>query len=422
LRILISFLFSLFCSGFAQSQSINDSINKNNSAALLSYLASDQLKGRVNFTKEQLKAAEFISQQFSNYRLAPFPGHNSYYFAFSPYSSNAGAKEKLVWNGRRVPDSSFVFINRSLSHRPMGKEDFRVISSELPLPDSLLYHYWHDSLSTLIHVNLPTNSNLPDFIKNIQLPQGLPASAILIVASPEKPVALKLSEKDNFKNSVLYNVVTTLPGRTKPDEAIIFSAHYDHVDTDVSGRRGGVFNGANDNASGTTAVLMLARYFSMKKDNERTLIFCLFAGEELGMLGSKAFAGEIIPGSIKAVINIEMIGVPGSIGKNSFFITGADHSDLSIILKKNLSAGKVSIKNDPSPYQLLFERSDNYPFALQGIPSHSIMCSNDSYPCYHQTCDDVSNIDIENMTAIIQAIAKSCRTLISGEDTPARIK
>ena len=67
---------------------------------------------------------------------------------------------------------------------------------------------------------------------------------------------------------------------------------------------------------------------------------------------------------------------------------------------------------------ILFQRSDNYPFFLKGIPAHSIMCSDDTDPCYHKPCDDASRIDFENMARIINAIAKSCQTLISGEDTP----
>ena len=69
----------------------------------------------------------------------------------------------------------------------------------------------------------------------------------------------------------------------------------------------------------------------------------------------------------------------------------------------------------------LFERSDNFPFALKGIPAHTIMCSDDSDPCYHKTCDDFKTIDIKNMTTIIRAIAQGSQSIIDVRDTPTRI-
>jgi Zn-dependent M28 family amino/carboxypeptidase len=213
-----------------------------------------------------------------------------------------------------------------------------------------------------------------------------------------------------------------IPGRSLPEEAIVFSAHYDHVDHSASNKIGEIFNGANDNASGTTAVLALAKYFSMRQDNERTLLFCLFSGEEIGLKGSRAFVNLIKPENIKAVINIEMIGMHNASGKNAFMFTGPYFSDLFKILKKNLDGEKVKAKEFTSDPNLLFQRSDNYPFAELGVPAHTIMCSDDNEPCYHQSCDDVKRMDIENMTRVIQAIAISCKTLISGVDTPTRIK
>ncbi|MEK7225775.1 MAG: M28 family peptidase, partial [Bacteroidota bacterium] len=184
----------------------------------------------------------------------------------------------------------------------------------------------------------------------------------------------------------------------------------------------GVFNGANDDASGTTAVIELAKYFSMRRNNERTIIFCLFAGEELGLLGSQAFINYIKPETIKAVINIEMIGMHNATGKNAFMLTGSNYSDLFKILNKNLEGDEVEVQEQGSDPDNLFGRSDNYTFAQEGIPAHTVMCSDDKEPCYHKPCDDVRRIDMDNMTRIIRAIAKSAETLISGKDTPSRIK
>jgi Zn-dependent M28 family amino/carboxypeptidase len=242
------------------------------------------------------------------------------------------------------------------------------------------------------------------------------------VASKDEPKEIKFSGNKKLLSSELYNIVGMIPGHSLPEEVIIFSAHYDHVDHGIFGEVEGIYNGANDDASGTTAVLALAKYFALRNNNERTLVFCLFAGEELGLYGSKSFINMVKPDHIKAVINIEMIGMTNATGKNAFFVTGSYLSDLAKILRRNLKGEKIKVIDQGSDPKLLFQRSDNYPFAAEGIPAHSIMCSDDNEPCYHKTCDDVKRIDIENMTRIIQAIAKSCRSLINGKDTPTRIK
>jgi hypothetical protein len=220
---------------------------------------------------------------------------------------------------------------------------------------------------------------------------------------------------------VLLNVVGLLPGKTKPHEAVLFSAHYDHLGVNEPEDGDRIYNGANDNASGTAAVLALAHYFSKKEDNARTLIFCAFSGEELGLLGSQAFVKAINPGMIKAVINIEMIGQTDAVGKNSFFVTGAPLSDMASILRKNLAGTGVKIKQEPRPEKHLFQRSDNYPFAKKGIPAHSIMCSDDEDACYHKPCDAYGRIDVVNMTTIIRAIATASQGIIDGADTPLPI-
>lgn len=217
---------------------------------------------------------------------------------------------------------------------------------------------------------------------------------------------------------VLLNVVGVLPGKTKPAEAILFTAHYDHV----GGAGDGIFNGANDNASGTTAMLTLMRYYAQRGNNERTLIFCAFAGEEIGLKGSEMLSQIINPQSVKAMINIEMIGRYGAVGKKSFFVTGESKSNLAAHFKKVLKEHGIKVKREPDVYKELFMRSDNFPFAMQGIPAHSIMSSDDDDGCYHQTCDEIDRIDLPNMTELIKAIAVASQALVDGSFTPDRIR
>ncbi len=424
MRINIIFIITCFVSfsnnSFAQTSI--DTINKEHVEKTITYLASDKLRGRVNYSKEQLEAAEFISKEFTSYGLKSYPGFTSFY---QPFLTSYDGKKVLVdvkWNDKKLNDSLYYFFPRSLGTEALDLSVFVVLQTYSPLASSVLEANWQRTDDLLIQILISDSLSFSEATKNIQLPDGMPGSNILIVGVKEEPVNVKVIPNKSMVNSLLYNVVGIIPGRSLPGEAIIFSAHYDHIDRGINGEYGGIYNGANDNASGSTAVLELARYFAMRNDNERTLVFCLFAGEEIGLLGSHAFIDFVKPESVKAVINIEMIGITNISGKNACMLTGSGYSSLYKILVRNLEGDKIKLveqKGDPDNF---FGRSDNYTFAKEGIPAHSIMGSNDDEPCYHKTCDDVSRIDIENMTRIIKAIAKSATTLISGKDTPTRIK
>lgn len=417
------FILSFFTSLKTPAQTISDSISKEEIEKTITYLASDKLKGRVNYSKEQLEAAEFLSKEFTSYGLDPFPGNTNFYIPFRTSWGKKSDGGELFLNGRKIDDSLFIFIQQQLIVSQKELSDFMVLQAVPPLAGSLLYNNWENKQNNLlIWIPLPEGMSFSEALKDVLLPKGIPASDILIVASKDEPKEIKFSGNKKLMSSELYNIVGIVPGRSLPEEAIIFSAHYDHIDRGLSGQLGEIYNGANDDASGTTAVLALAKYFAMRNDNERTLLFCLFAGEELGLYGSRSFINVVKPDNIKAVINIEMIGMTNATGKNAFMVTGSYLSDLTKILRKNLKGEKIKVMDQSSDPKLLFQRSDNYPFAEVGIPAHTIICSDDNEPCYHKPCDDVKRIDMDNMTRIIQAIAKSCESLISGKDTPTRIK
>ena len=217
------------------------------------------------------------------------------------------------------------------------------------------------------------------------------------------------------------NVIGILPGKSKPDEFVIFSAHYDHLGVKNRGDDT-VYNGANDDASGCTAVIALAKYFKELNQNERTLIFVTFTGEEVGGFGSAFFSQNIDPDKVVAMFNIEMIGTESKWNKNSAFITGFEKSNFGAILQNNLKGSNFNFYEDPYPREQLFYRSDNARLAAVGVPAHTISTSKmDDEPNYHQLSDEVSTLDLDNMTEIIKAIAISSESIIKGIDTPTRI-
>jgi Zn-dependent M28 family amino/carboxypeptidase len=224
------------------------------------------------------------------------------------------------------------------------------------------------------------------------------------------------------KGKAANNVIGVLLGKSRPEEFVIFSAHYDHLGVVEKGEDK-VYNGANDDASGTTAVIALAKHFKELNQNERTIIFVAFTGEEVGGFGSKVFSEKIDSRKVIAMFNIEMIGTESKWGKNSAYITGFEKSDFGTILQKNLKGSNFNFYPDPYPQQQLFYRSDNARLAALGVPAHTISTSKmDSEPNYHKLSDEVSTLDLDNMTEIIKAIAISSQTIINGGDTPTRVK
>ncbi|RYG31344.1 MAG: M20/M25/M40 family metallo-hydrolase, partial [Chitinophagaceae bacterium] len=211
--------------------------------------------------------------------------------------------------------------------------------------------------------------------------------------------------------------------KSKKEEFVIFSGHYDHLGIGAPNAKGdSIFNGANDDAAGTTAVIMLAKYFASKKDNERTIVFAAFTGEEVGGFGARYFSRQFDSSKVMAMFNIEMIGTDSQWGKNSAYITGYEKTDLGKILEKNLVGTAFKFYPDPYIAEQLFYRSDNATLARQGVPAHTISTSKmDDEPNYHKQSDEFETLDMKNMTEIIKAIAISSTSIIAGKDTPSRV-
>jgi len=226
----------------------------------------------------------------------------------------------------------------------------------------------------------------------------------------------------DFYGMSFNNVVGVLKGKSLSDEFIVISAHYDHLGIDYEIDGDNIYNGANDNASGVTAVLTLAEYFKKSNINERSIIFVAFTGEEMGLRGSRYFGKNINRSKIMAGINIEMIGVQSEYGKNTAWLTGFDRSDFGKIIQKNLSDTKYKLFADPYPTQNLFFRSDNAALARLGIPAHTFSTTpmeKDSH--YHKVTDEYETLDILTIKESIELISKGILSIIQGEDTPTRI-
>lgn len=403
------------CLLFAQS---DPAIDVNETARIIRILASDSLEGRGNGEPGILKAAHFIGEEFRKNKLKPLPGFPNYFLEINPTGKVGGKTAyQLKWNGATADHFFFIPFEPGQAY-PKSLKDFKVIKIDSFFTEDVLKNYSSDSALVLWSDKRQPGGS--DIFPSVFKPpaEGLHQNRLLVFAD-KAPDSIELSVSPGVTWPD-YNVVGILPGKSKPAEVILFSAHYDHLGVEGTKRRRRIMNGANDNASGTTAVLQLASYFAKQNDNERTLVFCAFAEEEMGLIGSKDFRRILNPSTIIADINIEMIGIP-QYGRKTVFFTGDFNTPLSRILQKNTPSADLKFTYDRNPEKYLFQRSDNFSFAEEGVPTVGIMASDDDDYCYHKDCDEIDRIKIPNMNDIINGIAKSVRTLVDGSATPPRV-
>ena len=214
--------------------------------------------------------------------------------------------------------------------------------------------------------------------------------------------------RDSFEIKGLdgYNIIGFKEG-TDPklkDEFIIIGAHYDHIGY---GKKVGVdslANGANDNASGSTAVLELAKHFS-RVDTKRSLLFTFFSAEEMGLVGARHLSKRMKEEALDLYVlfNIEMIGVPMQGKDFAGYLTGYELSNLAE--KFNEYAGQEVLGFLPQAQEFqLFRRSDNYPFYEDfKIPAQSISTFDfTNYDYYHHVSDEFQYMDVSHMSELIE--------------------
>jgi len=212
-----------------------------------------------------------------------------------------------------------------------------------------------------------------------------------------------------------FNVVGMIPGSDPAlrHEVVVVGAHYDHVGIGRAVEGDSIYNGADDDASGSVAVLEVARALARGPAPRRTVLLFLATGEEVGMLGTRWYLDHpVVPlDSTVAGLMIEMIGRPDPLagGPGRAWLTGYERSSVGRILA---DAG-VPVVRDPRPDQNFFERSDNTPFALRGVPAHALS-SFGLHTDYHQPSDETERIDFDHLTRVTQAAVDAVRALADG--------
>lgn len=425
-------LLSISTLSCAVKHDINNTITLEQVSKDVTYLASDELNGRGNFSSDITKAANYIAQRFEESGLNPASNAANFLQSYQvkrilPHSlavsingteyhrdklAIASTLKKVDWTSDSKAINTHVIGEQDNMREKLGQLNQQggmhlvVISSKHEALFSRYQNYFNHGLTKLETASTSENK-----------PAG---GAIVMVLTDDNTIdKFSVAAQSSIKKTTLTNVVGVLPGKSKANEIVLYSAHYDHLGANGENE---IYNGADDDASGTSAIINLANYFAKENNNERTLMFAAFSAEEIGGFGSKYFSKQLDPSSITAMINIEMIGKPSKFGAGTVWMTGMERSSLGAQLNDALAAKALTIYKDPYPEQQLFYRSDNATLARLGVPAHSFSSTQlDKDQHYHQVTDDIASLDLNSMHQVIKSLALATTPLVTGEVTPSRI-
>lgn len=227
-----------------------------------------------------------------------------------------------------------------------------------------------------------------------------------------------LSDRDTIPASRVVtaaNVIGILPGADSVlrNEFVVVGAHYDHLGMGRPVDGDSIFNGADDDGSGTVATIMIFRALSAIAPPKRTVIFVASTGEEQGVRGTRWYIEHPTHPLEQTVadMEIEMIGRPDSLagGFGRAWLTGFERSTMG----ESFAAAGLAIGADPHPQMNFFERSDNIAYARRGIPAHTLSTYN-LHEDYHGVNDEVERIDFEHMARVIDSGIAAARILANG--------
>lgn len=454
-KLVLSYFLVLIFFSFSQKQiNFNEFIDKERLFHSLSVLANDSLEGRNTGELGQHKAANFIVKQLKEYACNPYKKNNFLLPVNLLYKTKSA---NLNIDGQILNFINHFSFSGEYQYHKESIKNLKVISQvELSkLKGNGNYAVLIPTYQSIDHTSISEDFKgfLFFFIKSYDVSKfnRKPIKSLIVSDIVQKPINFyidfnvlnKQLKKDlKRKKELVINIEIELnPQQEKcksdnihayiegsdsilKNEALIVSAHYDHIGT----KDGKVFNGADDNASGSATILEMARVFQQLKNEgyglKRSLLFLWFTGEEHGLLGSAYYAkNPIIPFENTITnLNIDMIGRADTlIEKEQFkvYVIGSDKlsqdlHDLNEKAKQNLSFDyKYNDEKDPLR---LYYRSDHYNFASRGIPS--IFYFGGFHEDYHKASDDLEKINFDKMKEIAISVSNTCLLLLNAPEKP----
>jgi hypothetical protein len=455
---------------FSQPAVLN-SISPDELKGDLSFLASDALQGRYSPSPGLAIAADFIASQFAAAGLVP--GGNDGYFQTAPMVDRklpelqAGirlrdgsqeftvpADSTTVMNANRAVQIEnapvLVFAGRDLALLKDVDLTGKAIIVPLPAP------HVSETARAFDKAVARSHAAIEIFVVNRSYGQGnsrlLPADEaedvrppVLLVHNDQlkswiehpaetRTVSLEIPAPED-RRVTLKNVIGILPGSDPKlkDTCVLLTAHYDHIGTTenakgMANRRtqsttDHIYNGANDDGSGTVSVIEIARALAkLTPHPKRSIVFMTFFGEERGEIGSEYYGKHPIFPISKTVadVNLEQVGrTDSTVGSNinSASLTGFDYSDVTKFFEDAGRETGIRIYKDAEASDAYFTRSDNDALAQQGVPAHSLTVAFD-YPDYHGLGDEWQKVDYDNMARVDRMIALGLLDIANSPEPP----
>ncbi len=393
---------------------------------VISALAHDDMQGRGLFSPGLARAAAFLADEFDDAGLEKLDGEENFLQSFS-YFSLTIENASLSIDGTDISSESFFVTGSHDEINWSGSDKIQIVRVPADADFREAFSIARSQASNqLVLVDPEQTGTFERYLGFMHRGSRVKAlneggTSVFVLTDQANADSFEISISRSVETLEMANIVGKITGN-RTDEYVLFSAHYDHIGIVDPVEGDSIANGANDDASGSTAVVALANYFSDSPKPERTLLFALFTAEESGGFGSRHFSEQLNPDQIVAMFNIEMIGKPAVEGPNTAWITGFDRSTFGQILQAAVEGTEYTFYPDPYPTQNLFFRSDNATLARLGVPAHSISTTPiDVDPDYHKVSDHVTTLDLDHMTNTIKAIAAAATTIMSGEATPTRV-
>ena len=468
--LLSALTLNTIVSAQTDTEKATKTVDKNKIEGHIYFLADDALNGRATGSPELKIAASYLANTLRSYGVKPNPESGDYYQKVEMFRFYLNEKIDLSLNGINFPEvvafdidaidseEDAIYLNFGLEADYKGKDvKGKIIIVKAGTPDALELRPALGSRAPkrelaikngakgLIEIGSFDQAIWPRFKhafeERVSLSEGEKEPLPLYVwvqTSQEKldklgaeNISIKI--KSNGIQKVILqsqNVVGVLEG-TDPklkDEYIIYSAHYDHIGIGKPDAKGdSIYNGARDNAIGTTAVLSMAENLA-KFPTKRSALFILFTGEEVGLLGSQYYVqNPVLP--LKQMIYC--FNTDGGGYNNTSLTTIAGLNRTTAKEKMIIGAKTFGLKaldiDEVAPDEGLFDRSDNVSFAKVGIPAPTYSTGFDAFDdeinkYYHQAADEADSIDYDYLVKFYQGYVLSGRLIANDPETPFWIK
>lgn len=447
------------------------SVSQSEVKEYISYLASDELRGRGTGDRGNDMAAQFIAGKFQDFGLSLLPEKNDFFQKVYLTESDPPTSARLKVGNLQFhqPDDLVVISGENTDlaadwvwssyglDTDERKAQNEILITKFGFPDesslqknlmrteekaSLIQQKGVKALVELMDVNDATWLNIAGFLEQNgthlnENPGAKSANFIHIIVhgneqlfkhnnNPKAQIEIKGLQHLNIQSS---NVLGMVKG-TDPElqnEYLVLSAHFDHLGVGKpqkldNGKLDSIYNGARDNAIGVAAILEAAKYFA-KNPAPRSIIFIAFTAEELGLLGSRWYAENPLVPLNQTIFNLNIDGA-GYNDTSLISIVGLNRTSAEKWISMACRQAGFKTGTDPTPGKFLFNASDNLNFAHQGVPcvtfSEGFTALDDDaiMKYYHQVTDEADNLDYDYLKRFCEVYISAAALIASDEKRP----